>query len=656
MRRLVCRAGFASALSVIATVPLLAQAPAPADGAELIARMQKSTVQVICEGGWGSGFAVNDPRTIITNAHVVVQRDDEGDMVPCADLRVRAWDGAIVTARVVVVDAEKDVAVLSTDGSLGVTPAPLRADGGVKVGEEVYALGFPKIAQGGDRSGVRNPEARVTRGPVSRSAYPERNGARFVLDHSAGIYPGNSGGPLFDACGRVVGVNTYIAMDLNRPVGEDGSPTLQSFGSVGFAVGTRTIAEVLGKSGTPPALAGDGCTVGFGTIVGATVAAAKGTSPEAQATVKRLEASYQRFRKDYDAKWEALQLVVQQGDSAETARAQQAEASLAGLLNDVQGQLNANIAGATQRIDALDNRFNAFESQFRRWMQYVMGGLAVLALAIGGVFWMQRRDRGQVERKMAGLGAEQEEMKGDLDRIRQQLREHDLRLQQAAMAAVAKLSAEDAKGGRDARQAMDILQGIPGFSAESMSPQLRTVVARTVRDAGNQTMRARTVRDTGMATVRAADPGELVARVTVRDGQSGTIRQVELPVGAAVYIGRHEGTLHTVAQRFPFAPLTVLMGADDARVSRCHLSISNEGDGIRVTDLSLNGTFASVALPSLQRGTQPVDGGRRNRPDLLEQGDSAKLTQPVSLALARQDSGLTVDIQLAGAPALHTNN
>ena len=645
MRDHISRAAAAAALGTLLAFRLEAQPPKPADGAELITRMQKATVQVLCDGASGSGFSVADARTIVTNAHVVVE-EREGEAGICTGLRVRATDGAIVTARVVVVDQERDVAILATDGAVGVTPATLRSEGGVKVGEEVFALGFPGVAdRGGQPLNGQGAEARVTRGPVSRSAYPENNGTRFLLDHSAGIYHGNSGGPLFDACGRVVGVNTEVGIRGN-----------QVYGTVGFAVGARTIAEVLRRTGATPTLADSGCTVGFGTIVGATVAAAKGASPDAQAVAKRLEASYQRFRKDYDAKWEALQLVVQQGDSAETARAQQAEASLAGLLNDVQGQLNANIAGATQRIDALDNRFNAFESQFRRWMQYVMGGLAVLALAIGGVFWMQRRDRGQVERKMVGLGAEQEEMKGDLDRIRQQLREHDLRLQQAAMAAVAKLSAEDAKGGRDARQAMDILQGIPGFSAESMSPQLRTVVARTVRDAGNQTMRARTVRDTGMATVRAADPGELVARVTVRDGQSGTIRQVELPVGAAVYIGRHEGTLHTVAQRFPFAPLTVLMGADDARVSRCHLSISNEGDGIRVTDLSLNGTFASVALPSLQRGTQPVDGGRRNRPDLLEQGDSAKLTQPVSLALARQDSGLTVDIQLAGAPALHTNN
>lgn len=622
-----------AATAIVVMGPVSVGAQADGNGANLIERMQRSTVQVLCADSWGSGFSVGNVRTIVTNAHVVEE---------CENLRVRGPDGAIAPARVVVVDRYKDVAVLEVSGSPNVVPTTLRSDAGVNVGEEVFALGFPGIAQHQDGDiQVQSSLARVTRGPISRAAYPQNNGERFMLDHSAGIYHGNSGGPLFDACGRVIGVNTEIGMDSRE----------QFYGTVGFAVGTRTIAELLQKAGVSVSVTNDGCRVGFGTIVGAAVVSAKAASPDAQAAVGRLEASYRKLKTEYDTKWDSLQTIVAQGDSAETARAQKAEESLAGLLNGVQSQVNSSIAGVNTRIDGVEERIAKFEKQFSTWLLTVSIVLAVVVMVVGGVVWRQRVQGAQLAetgRELVSNSEKLDDLERNMSQIREQLREHEQELQRRARRVIDQLSQQDAKGGRDARAAVEVLLETPGYTESSMSDTLRTRVARTVRG-GNDAPETRRDRTQNHRTRpdRTHHDGLLV-ELTIHDGRSSHSRAVTLAAGSAAYIGRDERALRAVAEAFALTPVIVPLAADD-RVSRCHMSISNEGECVRVTDMSLNGTFASMPLSDVQRSNRPVDGGRRNRAELLETGDSVGLRNAASFALARPDSGFTIDVRLRNA-------
>lgn len=153
----------------------------------------------------GSGFAVT-PTRIVTNEHVIRQaiEDDtlriaivppEGDM---ADY-----------ARIVSVSPSKDLALLEITGKLRLPPLSL-AGAAANDGEEVSAVGYPMNvdrAQGLDIADLFRSQPPVkSRGSIS-GARPSRN--LDTILHTAAIARGNSGGPLLDACGRVLGVNSF---------------------------------------------------------------------------------------------------------------------------------------------------------------------------------------------------------------------------------------------------------------------------------------------------------------------------------------------------------------------------------------------------------------------------------------------------------------
>jgi S1-C subfamily serine protease len=140
----------------------------------------KSVVIVETAGGYGSGVAIGDDR-VLTAAHVVEES-------PRAV--VRTSDGRDVQAEVVRLDAHRDLAVLEAAG-LALPSAPLRTDA-PDVGDVVYAAGAPL-----------DEYVQLTKGIVS--ALPVQDGvARIQTD--APVSPGNSGGPLLDATGSVVGI------------------------------------------------------------------------------------------------------------------------------------------------------------------------------------------------------------------------------------------------------------------------------------------------------------------------------------------------------------------------------------------------------------------------------------------------------------------
>ena len=170
------------------------------------AQVEPSVVRIVADRGGeynaGTGFALNANGDVATNHHVIVgaRRIDV--------LRSGSIDA--LPATVVWRSRELDLAVLRAP-ELGATPAKIAAStGDIAKGAAVYAMGFPGLA---DADGLAS-DATVTGGIVGRlfdGAWGGGETALSIIQHSAAVNPGNSGGPLFDACGRVVGVNTQAS-------------------------------------------------------------------------------------------------------------------------------------------------------------------------------------------------------------------------------------------------------------------------------------------------------------------------------------------------------------------------------------------------------------------------------------------------------------
>jgi serine protease Do len=140
--------------------------------------------------GQGSGFVVSADGVVLTNAHVVAG---------ASEVTVRFSDRTEHRARVLGVDAATDVAVLRIDRS-GL-PAVVTGDpAALRVGDYVLAIGAPFGFEQSASQGIVSAKGR---------ALPGDSRVPFIQTDAA-VNPGNSGGPLFDADGRVVGINAQI--------------------------------------------------------------------------------------------------------------------------------------------------------------------------------------------------------------------------------------------------------------------------------------------------------------------------------------------------------------------------------------------------------------------------------------------------------------
>ncbi len=211
----------ASATGGAAVSPLVStqQPPtaAPSNGQtmtvqELVKLVRPSVVRVSVTGrtgafgqansGTGTGFVIDASGYILTNNHVVTL----GGGSNAGAVKVDFADGRSMDAKVVGRDELSDLAVLKVDAS-GLTPLRFADPSSIEVGEDVVAVGFALDLEG-------NPT--VTRGVVSakdREIQETLDNGQAVsisgaIQTDAAVNPGNSGGPLLDLQGNVVGVNT----------------------------------------------------------------------------------------------------------------------------------------------------------------------------------------------------------------------------------------------------------------------------------------------------------------------------------------------------------------------------------------------------------------------------------------------------------------
>jgi putative serine protease PepD len=174
-------------------------------------RALPSVVQVRAGSRGGSGVII-DANHVVTNGHVVVGSET---------VELLLDDGSSVTGRVLGADERNDIAVVEADLG-GARAATLGRSAGLQIGQPVIAVGSPLGLTGSVTAGVVSAVDR------SSGDYPGP-----MIQTDASINQGNSGGPLVDLSGQVVGINTAIAT-----VGSSGNI------GIGFAVPIDRAADV----------------------------------------------------------------------------------------------------------------------------------------------------------------------------------------------------------------------------------------------------------------------------------------------------------------------------------------------------------------------------------------------------------------------------
>jgi putative serine protease PepD len=180
--------------------PALAQRP-PDSLAGVAKRVMPSVVTIRVVGGGGlslgSGFVASEDGFVITNDHVLTDG--------AASTTVTFDDGQSVSARVVGRDPESDIAVLRVSRT-GLTPVEFGNSDAVAVGDPVLAFGSPLALANTVTSGIVSALDR----PLHEGTPGEQVRYYAAIQTDAAINHGNSGGPLVDAAGRVIGVNSVI--------------------------------------------------------------------------------------------------------------------------------------------------------------------------------------------------------------------------------------------------------------------------------------------------------------------------------------------------------------------------------------------------------------------------------------------------------------
>ncbi|MFB8203511.1 S1C family serine protease [Kitasatospora purpeofusca] len=244
--------------------PVAARSDGSADVAAVAAAVSPSVVQITVQTAngtaTGTGVVLTAGGQILTNYHVVSGAADGGRIT------VTFHDGSTATAALTGTDKSLDAAVITASGAKQLTPAVLGDSSAVAVGDPVVAIGNPEGLTGTVTSGIISAEHRevtvqldegTTSGnggfglpnlPGLRGSAPQSSGSTTTyqaFQTDAALNPGNSGGPLINASGQVIGINSA----MYSPSGSSATAGGSSAGSVGlgFAIPIDDIKQVLPK-------------------------------------------------------------------------------------------------------------------------------------------------------------------------------------------------------------------------------------------------------------------------------------------------------------------------------------------------------------------------------------------------------------------------
>jgi len=204
---------------------------------EIYAQLRPAVVEILSrsssssfglpQSGAGSGIVIDEQGHILTNNHVINGADA---------IELRFEDGTLVDAQVVGTDPSSDLAVIKIDPTgLDLTVATMGDSSALRVGDPVLAIGNPFNLEGTLTQGIVSGLDRTF--SSGGSARPIRN----MIQTDAPVNPGNSGGPLINCQGEVVGINTLI----ENPTGDNVNV------GIAFAVSSKSA-----KRSLPDMLAG----------------------------------------------------------------------------------------------------------------------------------------------------------------------------------------------------------------------------------------------------------------------------------------------------------------------------------------------------------------------------------------------------------------
>ena len=185
---------------------------------EIYDRNIVSVVSILCDNSTGTGVVLTADGYIITNSHVV---EDAGTV------RVRLTDGEEYPAMIIGSDAVSDLAVLYIECN-GLTPATFGNSDSLRVGDAVAAIGDPMGVQF---------HGTMTDGIVSAINRNVTVSGRTMtlIQTNAALNSGNSGGPLINCYGQVIGINTMKISAFAASSGVEG---------LGFAIPSTTVKEI----------------------------------------------------------------------------------------------------------------------------------------------------------------------------------------------------------------------------------------------------------------------------------------------------------------------------------------------------------------------------------------------------------------------------
>jgi putative serine protease PepD len=239
--------------------------------AAIAAAVTPSTVQITVDSGnsedIGTGIILTSTGQILTNFHVISSAASDSS----ATIKVTFSNGKTATGSIVGTDAATDVAVIKANNVSGLKTASLGNSSAVAIGDSVVAIGNPDGLTGTVTSGIVSALNRKVTVDVSESTVQQNGGYGFpswpgeqgtspgdgssgsssgtqtatysAIQTDASLNPGNSGGPLLNSAGQVIGINAsmYSSSDSSSSSSQAGSVGL------GFAIPINTVKAVLAQ-------------------------------------------------------------------------------------------------------------------------------------------------------------------------------------------------------------------------------------------------------------------------------------------------------------------------------------------------------------------------------------------------------------------------